>query len=80
MRTTINLNDDLVRRAKSEAVRRGGTLTSFIEDALRAALAQKPNKESQRFRIEPLRGGGEFRPGVDLDDNAALLDLMEQED
>jgi len=34
MRSTLDLNDALVRRAKRVAAERGTTLTALIEDAL----------------------------------------------
>ncbi len=42
-------------------------------------LARTPDEASGegRFVIEPFRGRG-LRPGVDLDDTAAMLDHMEQ--
>ncbi|BDP40521.1 hypothetical protein DAETH_04900 [Deinococcus aetherius] len=38
MQTTLRLNDDLHRRAKMEAARRGITLTQLVEEGLRAQL------------------------------------------
>lgn len=77
MRTTIRLDEDLLARAKELAARTGRTLTAVIEDALRAALAQgRPRPTADRIEI-PTYGSGGVRPGVDLDDTAALLDLME---
>jgi hypothetical protein len=77
MRTTIRLDDDLLARAKELAARTGRTLTAVIEEALRAALAQGRARRG-RGRIElPTFGRGGVLPGVDLDDTAALLDVME---
>ena len=77
MRTTINLPDDLLKSLKRRAAERGTTVTALIEDSLRAALAER----SLRARPKPIRlktyGQGGLQPGVDLDDSAALLDLME---
>ena len=39
MKTTLNLNDQVLRQAKGRAARDGITLTRFVEDALRARLA-----------------------------------------
>lgn len=79
VRTTIRIDDDLLARAKALAARTGRTLTAVIEDALRAALAgAEPRKPSERIRI-PTYGSGGVRPGVDLDDTASLLDLMESD-
>ena len=77
MRTTIRLDDDLLARAKAHAARTGRTLTALIEDALRAALA-RGTVTSRDGRIGlPTHGTGGVQPGVDLDDSAGLLDLME---
>lgn len=79
MRTTLNLDDALLTRAKALAARTGRTLTAVVEDALRAALAQS-RRPSPRRRIElPTFGTGGVQPGVDLDDSAALLSLMESD-
>jgi hypothetical protein len=77
MRTTIRLNDALLDQAKREAARRGETLTALIEEGLRLALirAQKPAKR-RRVEIPTSNTSGGLLPGVDLNDSAALLDLM----
>jgi hypothetical protein len=78
MRTTIRLDDALLDRARREATRRGETLTALIERGLRLALAS-PAKRSRRRHVEiPVcREGGGTLPGVDLDDSATLLDIIE---
>jgi hypothetical protein len=78
MRTTVRLDEALLERAKREARRRGETLTALIERGLRLALAG-PNRRRERRRVDiPVcRAGGGTLPGVDLDDSAALLDLLE---
>jgi hypothetical protein len=77
MRTTIRINDRLLQEAKLQAARRGTTLTALIEDALRESLARQRGSQQR----EPVRlvtfGGKGLLSGVDLDDSAALLDLME---
>lgn len=77
MRTTIRLDDELLAQAKEVAARSNRTLTAVIEDALRQHLAQHQRAEER----EPVRlktvGGRGLQPGVDLDDSAALLDLMD---
>ena len=78
MRTTVRLDDALLERARLEAARRGVTLTSLIERGLRLVLA-RPEKRPKRSRVEiPVcREGGGTLPGIDLDDSAALLDVLE---
>ena len=77
MRTTIRLDDDLLASAKAHAARTGRTLTALIEDALRAALARGTVTSRAGPIGLPTYGSGGVQPGVDLDDGAGLLDLME---
>lgn len=79
MRTTIRIDEQLLKRAKQRAIQQGKTLTAVIEDALRESLARK-NDDQQRkpVRLETFGGKG-LQPGVNLDDFADLLDLMESE-
>jgi len=78
MRTTIRLDEKLLREAKRLAAESGTTLTALIEESLREWIARK--KAGTRTR-PPVRvhtaGKGGVRPGVDLDDTASLVDLME---
>jgi predicted transcriptional regulator len=79
-RTTIRLDDQLLRDAKTLAAESGRTLTAVIEDALRAALARRRMVEVDKKWEMPTFDMGGLMPGVDLDNNAALLDLMEADD
>lgn len=77
MRTTIRLPDTLLRQAKARASETGRTLNAVIEDALRAALLRRPAAAfAPRVVLPTFRGEG-LQPGVDLDDSAALLDIMD---
>ena len=77
MRTTVRLNERLLAEAKKYAAQTGKTLTAVLEDALREKLARRQGKvRSKRVRLKTVKGSG-LRRGVDLDDSAALLDLME---
>jgi hypothetical protein len=78
MRTTVRLDESLLERAKREASRRGETLTSLIERGLRLVLANPEKRpRGRRVEIPVCREGGGTLPGVDLDDSAALLDIVE---
>jgi Arc/MetJ family transcription regulator len=79
MRTTIRLDDALLAEAKLAAAERGTTLTALIEDSLRESLARR-QRPTRRVELPTSRGGGWVQPGVDLDDSAALLELMESGD
>ena len=75
MRTTIELNDDLFRRAKRQAVEEGETLRGVVESALRQYLVPQGKKPAYKFRWRT--ESGTIQPGVRLDDRDALFDLMD---
>jgi len=79
MRTTINIDDALLAEAKQVAARTGRSLTDVVEDALRESLHRRHRTARQAVKL-PVFGEDGLQPGVDLDDSAALLDLMEQDD
>ncbi|MGH2722697.1 MAG: ribbon-helix-helix protein, CopG family [Actinomycetota bacterium] len=77
MRTTIRVDEALLREAKGLAARTGRSLTAVIEDALRQSLeAAKRTGGEARAELPTFDGGG-LQAGVDLDDTAALLEVME---
>jgi predicted transcriptional regulator len=77
MRTTIRINDELLKKAKIRAAETDRSLTEMIEDALRKEIDQVDAPvEPQKISI-PTAGEGGVHPGVDLDDTSSLLDKME---
>jgi len=80
MRTTIRIDEQLLKEAKQLALRSGKSLTSIIEDALRESLSwQRGAGEREPVRLITF-SGKRLLPGVDLDDSAALLDVIESSD
>jgi len=78
MRTTVRLDEKLLKEAKRQAAEAGMTLTALIEESLRERLARGKSTTRKRDRVSlHVAGKGGIRPGVDLDDSAALVDLME---
>ena len=77
MRTTINLPDELYGEVRRRAADEGRTVTSFLEEALRAAIARHDAGEKPPFVVKPFPGDG-VMPGVDLNNTAALLDVEEE--
>jgi hypothetical protein len=75
MRSTVDLPDELFRRAKRRAADDGVTFRAVLETALRRYLdgVESPRK---RYRLRWRTEKGRLRPGVRLDDRAALFDLM----
>ena len=76
MRTTIRLDDALLREAKARAARAGRSLNDFIAEAVRLAI-RAPTRSASAPAIPVFRGGRGLRAGVSLDGNAALLDTMD---
>jgi hypothetical protein len=71
----------LLADAKQLASATGRTLGRLIEDALRESLARRRAAASRpRVELPTSRGRGGLLPGVDLDDSAGLLELMESDD
>ena len=77
MRTTLDIQDDLLRRAKELAAKTNRPLRAVVEEALRRALDSAPVKPVRSIKLPVSKRKAGLRPGVDLDDSAALLDLME---
>jgi hypothetical protein len=77
MRTTLNLDDQLLADAKKLAAESGRTLTAVFEDALRERLARRDAARRKPVKLHTFGSGGTL-PGIDLDDSAALLDVMER--
>ena len=76
MRTTLQLNDALARRAKRAAAEHGTTLTALVEDGLRQALARLTARPRRPVKLRAFRGNG-ARPGVDLSRTSSLLALLD---
>ena len=77
MRTTVRLDPHLLAEAKKVAAATGRTLTAVIEDALRVVVARRRQTRGRRDVTLTVVDGHGVRPGVDLDDAAALLDVMD---
>jgi len=79
MRTTIRIDDRLLNDVKKLALSSQMTLSALVENALREMLARRQmTGEKPKVELVTFKGRG-LRHGVDLDDTAALLELMEEE-
>ena len=77
MKTTLNLNDQVLRLAKRQAARDGITLTKFVEDALRRQLAAvHGGGRAFRLRLEVVTG--HEPPNIDTSDRDALYNLIDR--
>ncbi|MCY4098994.1 MAG: hypothetical protein OXF40_12165 [Rhodospirillales bacterium] len=74
----LNLNDQVLRRAKGRAARDGITLTRFVEDALRARLAAgRDGKRPFRMRLSSVKG--DQPANVDISDRDALYNVIDRQ-
>ncbi len=77
MKTTLNINDELVAEAKALAARQRTTLTRLIEEGLQLRLRAQPDSARTGQRRLPLyKGRGGLVAGVDPLSNRALLDAL----
>jgi len=74
MRTTLNIDDELLKTAKIIAVRRGTTLTQVIEESLRDSF-QRPVPIPE-LAVSP--GGG--RPGLDFRSTSRMMEQLDDAD
>ncbi len=77
MRTTIQLDDEVFRAFKRRAAEHGTSLADEIEQALRADLLTCAEATSAEPYVLPTIRGVAPVPGVDLNSNAALADILE---
>jgi plasmid stability protein len=77
VRTTIKLDDDVFRAFKRRAAEHGTSLTYEIGEALRSDLAESNMAvEAEPYRVPVFRGSAPV-PGVDLNSNAALAEILD---
>lgn len=77
MKTTLNLDDRLLERAKRVAAAEGITLTALVEEALRARTTPR-SERGQQFRLVLPTVKGAAPPAVDIADRDALLDYLDE--
>jgi hypothetical protein len=77
MRTTISIEDHLLRAAKQRALEQGMTLGGVVEDALRTAL-DPPSSKAKSLPLPVSRRRGGTRGGIDVADGPRLRDVMDE--
>lgn len=71
MKTTIDIADDLISRAKLVQKRDGVTLRALVEDGLRLVLDREARKP--KYRFVPITAGTPYRSGDAAPDVNALI-------
>lgn len=79
MRTTLRVDDDLIRELKTRADQEQLSLTRMINRMLRLGLeaARETRQSPRRYREKPLRMG---QPKVDLTKALAVAGQLEDEE
>ena len=77
MKTTLNIDDQLLAEAKALAAHQRTSLTRIIEEGLHLRLRARPAAGRRAKVMLPLlKGGGGLVAGVDPLSNKALLDAL----
>jgi len=76
MRTSMNLPDGLLAEAKTKAAAEGSTVTQLVVEGLRARISAPAAATATTIAL-PTRKLGRAR--VDISDNAALAELLNEQ-
>jgi hypothetical protein len=78
VRTTIDIQDDLLSQLKTVAAETNRSLKELVEDAIRAALALRRQGPGhiETSRLVTFRGNG-VQSGLNLDSSSEVLDAMD---
>jgi hypothetical protein len=76
IRTTVTIDDRLLKQAKLAALRSGRTVSDLVDDGLRLLLGR--TKAADPSVELPVFGGSGLRPGVDLEDRDGLAAVLEE--
>ena len=74
MKTTLHIDDGVMRRLREEAARRQTTISALVEAALRQLLEAAAKEPAELPPLPSFDSGGSF---VDIADREALYRLME---
>ena len=78
MRTTLNINDTLLKKAKKCSIERNCSLGEIVDEALRLSLVTQKKSDTAAI-ARPLKtfAGSGIQPGIDLNNNASVLEAMD---
>ena len=74
MKTTLNIDDAVMRRLKEEAARTGRTMSELVESGIRLILRERPEEPVPLSELPTWKSGGAV---VDVADREALQGVME---
>jgi hypothetical protein len=80
MRTTVSIDDDLLRQAKRAALESDRSLSDVVSEALREMLCRRSGEPEYRVELVTAGHGGRLVPGLDFSDNAAVRAALDEWD
>lgn len=79
MRTTLNIEEALLQRLKTTAAQSGRSLSEVVEEAVRAFLSPRHSSDRKVITLPVSKHDLRLRPGVNLDSNASLSEMMDED-
>lgn len=76
MKTTLDINDQLLADAKALAAQQRTTLTRVIEQGLQLRLRSQGAQQRGKLRLPVFKGRGGLVAGVDPQSNKAMLTAL----
>jgi plasmid stability protein len=76
MRTTVNIDDEVLAAAKVLAARTHRTIGSVLEEALRRMLFDAEQPDQAATALPDFSYAGGLRAGVDLQDKDTMAELL----
>lgn len=74
MKTTLNINDKVMKKLREESAKRNTTISELVESALRILLEPKNNTKSKTKTLPKYNLGN---ASVDISNRDMLYNLME---
>ena len=79
MKTTLDLNDQLLADAKVLAAQQRTSLTRLIEEGLQLRMRAQAAARGRRVKLPVFKGGGGLVAGVDPQSNKAMLAALDDD-
>ncbi len=79
MKTTIDVPDDLLIRAKKRAAELRQPLRRLVAEGLRLRLGQPSERKRKRKKLRLVTAAGGLPPGLDLSDRAKMHEWLRRE-
>lgn len=73
MKTTLDLDGQLLREAEARATSEGRTLAQLVEEVLRNRIRSSPAPDNLNLLVKP----GWLKPGIDIDNRNSLYDQLD---